>query len=148
MRTLFSQSDRQALLERLVRITPESRAEWGTMNAPKMLAHIGDQLRVALGDIDTRPRPGPMNWPILRHLIIYVMPWPKGKAKAPREAFTTSPTTWDRDVEQFRALVERFVQRGVAADWSPHPLFGPLSGRDWGVLTHRHLDHHLRQFGG
>ena len=69
MRTLFSQSDRQALLERLVRITPDARAEWGTMNAPKMLAHIGDQLRVALGDIDTRPRPGPMNWPILRHLV-------------------------------------------------------------------------------
>ena len=27
------------------------------------------------------------------------------------------------------------------------PAFGPLSARGWGVLTYRHLDHHLLQFG-
>lgn len=31
--------------------------------------------------------------------------------------------------------------------WPPHPLFGPLSWREWGVVTHRHVDHHLKQFG-
>jgi hypothetical protein len=28
-----------------------------------------------------------------------------------------------------------------------HPLFGPLTWREWGVATYKHADHHLRQFG-
>jgi hypothetical protein len=28
-----------------------------------------------------------------------------------------------------------------------HPAFGRLSGRAWGALVYRHMDHHLRQFG-
>jgi len=28
-----------------------------------------------------------------------------------------------------------------------HPLLGRLSFRKWGVATHKHTDHHLRQFG-
>jgi hypothetical protein len=28
-----------------------------------------------------------------------------------------------------------------------HPVFGTLSGKAWGALGWRHLDHHLRQFG-
>ena len=28
-----------------------------------------------------------------------------------------------------------------------HPLFGPLTWREWGVVTYKHADHHLRQFG-
>jgi hypothetical protein len=27
------------------------------------------------------------------------------------------------------------------------PLFGPLTGREWGALAYKHADHHLRQFG-
>ncbi len=26
-------------------------------------------------------------------------------------------------------------------------VFGRMSGQSWGVLQHKHLDHHLRQFG-
>src|ERR1051325_4628074 len=28
-----------------------------------------------------------------------------------------------------------------------HPLFGPLTWREWGVATYKHADHHLKQFG-
>ena len=28
-----------------------------------------------------------------------------------------------------------------------HPLFGPMTWREWGVATYKHTDHHLRQFG-
>lgn len=32
--------------------------------------------------------------------------------------------------------------------WQPeHPAFGPLSGKAWGFLVSRHIEHHLRQFG-
>jgi len=44
-------------------------------------------------------------------------------------------------------LLERIgtgLQEGMGPD---HPLFGPLRCRERGVITHKHIDHHLKQFG-
>jgi len=30
---------------------------------------------------------------------------------------------------------------------SPRCFFGKLSGKEWGELMYKHIDHHLRQFG-
>ena len=44
-------------------------------------------------------------------------------------------------------LLER-IGTGLREGAGPeHPLFGPLSWREWGVVTYKHADHHLRQFG-
>jgi hypothetical protein len=82
-----------------------------------------------------------MNW-----LVIHVLPWPKGKGKSPREFLVTRPTTWASDLDALRDLVERFSARGPNAPWPPSRVFGRISGQSWGVLQHKHLDHHLRQF--
>jgi len=29
-----------------------------------------------------------------------------------------------------------------------HSFLGRLSGEEWGIMMYKHLDHHLRQFGG
>jgi hypothetical protein len=46
-----------------------------------------------------------------------------------------------------RTYVERFATGPRARTWPEHPAFGRLSASQWGVLAHRHVDHHLRQFG-
>ena len=28
-----------------------------------------------------------------------------------------------------------------------HPFFGPMTDEEWGILIHKHLEHHFRQFG-
>ncbi len=43
--------------------------------------------------------------------------------------------------------VDRCGQQDAQGDWPKHPLFGPLSGEEWGALSWKHLDYHLRQFG-
>lgn len=58
-----------------------------------------------------------------------------------------------RDAEAERRnvllLFDRFVAGGPAACTThPHPFFGPLSPEEWAILMHKHVDHHLRQFGG
>jgi hypothetical protein len=45
------------------------------------------------------------------------------------------------------ALVERFGHADPGKVWPVSPVFGALSGKDWGALSYKHLDHHLRQFG-
>jgi uncharacterized protein DUF1569 len=149
MRSLLEDECRARLLARLRRLGPESRAQWGRMSAPQMLAHLGDQMRLMLGDMPSVPRrhSSRLSYPGIKHAWLYVLPWPKDRVRGPREAFVTQPSTWSADVAALEALVARFVARGPTGTWPAHPYFGPLSGREWGVFCFRHFDHHFRQFG-
>ncbi len=132
---------------RFRRLEPGTTARWGRMNAPQMLVHLSDQLRHALGDAPTAPRPGPLRLPVVKHIVMYWLPWPKGKVKGPREAFLTRPTTWATDLASFETLLDRFVAQSDRTDWPDHAIFGRMSRGSWGRFSYRHFDHHLRQFG-
>jgi hypothetical protein len=147
MRTLFNNACRIRLLARLSRMRPEHPPQWGQMSAPQMLAHLGDQMRLTLGDTPCSPMPSPLRYPGIKHAVLYVLPWPKGRVQSPPEGFATRPTNWSDDLAALEALVARFIARGPSGTWPEHPFFGPLSGSAWGVFCYRHFDHHLRQFG-
>ncbi len=117
------------------------------MNAHQMVCHLADQLRVALGEIKTQSRPGLLRFRPVRRLLVYWLPWPKGKLPTAPEMLTTAPSEWDRDIAALDALIARFAARSPSEEWAVHLAFGPLSGWEWGVLCWKHLDHHLRQFG-
>ncbi len=147
MKTLFSAKDRQAFAERVKRLTPDAERRWGTMSAPKMICHVGDQLRMALGDLPSSSGSGPMSLPGVKHFAIYFLPWPKGKIKTAPVMLTTDPDDFEADCNDLLALIDRFAERGPNAPWAPHPLFGTLSGKSWGALAARHIDYHFQQFG-
>ena len=146
MKALWESDAREEILGRIRALPADRTPRWGRMNAPQMLAHISDQLRMALGEIPARNGSGMMSvWP-MNYLMIHVVPWPHG-AKGPFEAFTTQPKTWDSDREALVALIADFCDKKQQAKWPEHPLFGRLSGNDWAALSYKHLRHHLRQFG-
>jgi hypothetical protein len=147
MASLFDTRDRAAILERIARLTPDRAPQWGRFSAPEMVCHVSAGLRQGLGELQTGPASGPMSHAPINWLVIHVLPWPKGKAQSPPEFLATRPTNWQDDVSRLRELIARFAARGPAAAWPPSRAFGKISGRSWGVLQHKHLDHHLRQFG-
>jgi hypothetical protein len=55
--------------------------------------------------------------------------------------------SWDADRAALLAIIQEAAGHGENFAWTPHPAFGNLNGRSWGVLMWRHMDHHLRQFG-
>jgi hypothetical protein len=146
MPSLFDPRVRTVILERISLLTPDRKPAWGRFTAPEMVCHVSSDLRQALGELDARPAGRfarfPLNW-----LVIHVVPWPRGKGRSPPEFLATRPTTWAADVGRLRDLIERFAARGPTAAWPPSAAFGRISGRSWGVLEHKHLDYHLRQFG-
>lgn len=146
MPTLFDRAAADRIRLRLDRLTPHGQPLWGTLSAGGMVAHLSDQLRAALGELACAPKRTPLNNPLMRRLVIYVLPWPKGLPTAP-ELLSTPAGDWQADMEGLRALIDRFAERGSAGPFAPHPAFGRLTGRMWGVLAWRHVDHHLRQFG-
>jgi len=147
MKSLAQAEGRQEIMNRMSRLAPDSRPRWGAMSVGKMICHLTDNLRMALGDIETRSKNKKLYQTLaVKHLVIYWLPWPKGVPTAP-ELLVTAPATFQADAERLRALVERFGTEADGTDGRIHPLFGRLSKTDWGVLQYRHFDHHLGQFG-
>jgi len=144
---MFDKASQAQLIDRIHRLRPDASRRWGRMTAPQMIAHLNDQMRHTLGDASAAGRPGPLRNPLIRYLVIYCLPWPRGRIKGPPEAFVSKPTMWEADVATLIELVNRFVARGPAGEWPDHALFGRMTGKRWGVFCHKHFNHHLTQFG-
>jgi hypothetical protein len=145
-KTLFDGAAREELGRRMESIDPGRGPLWGKMNAGQMLAHVNAALRMATGELPTKPKKSPLANPLGRWLIIYAMKWPQGAPTAP-ELLATPPGEWAGDLAQFRRLLEEVGAKPVDGDWPRHPAFGKMKGVHWGVLGYKHVDHHLRQFG-
>jgi hypothetical protein len=117
------------------------------MNVADMLEHVRLSGRMAVGElpVSSANMRAFQVFP-LKHLLLYTLPFPKGAPTAPE----LKPGASAR-LEEERAAVLELLERigtGPREGTGPaHPLFGLLTWREWGVATHKHLDHHLKQFG-
>jgi hypothetical protein len=146
MKSMWHESAAHDVRDRIRTLRPDHNAHWGKMSAPQAVCHLAESLKMALGELPVVPKNVPIRYPPLKQLIIYVAPFPKSAPTAP-ELLARAPRDWDADVADLQSLVDRFAARGRRATWVEHPAFGRLSGRAWGVLVYRHMDHHLKQFG-
>jgi hypothetical protein len=148
MQNFFNTSDAQTLLERLSKLTATTPARWGKMNAGQMLVHLRDGIDLALGKRPSTPQgPAFLRTAFGRWLLLGPVRWPPGQP-APqemdgdRQGSSTSSFTADMALLQERL---RLIEQATALQ--AHPFFGQMSRTEWGRLTWKHLDHHLRQFG-
>jgi hypothetical protein len=146
MKTMWDAPARQELRDRLARLTPAAPRRWGTMSSPQMVAHLVESMRMAIGDIAVPSKNLPIRFTPIKQLIIYWLPFPKGAPTAPM-LVSRPPGDWPSECATLLALVNRFTERDRDARWPDHPAFGKLTGRAWGVLAYRHIDHHFKQFG-
>lgn len=147
MGSILNETDRAEILSRMSSLSVSSSARWGSMNVVSMLQHLRLSARMTLGEL-TVPSANrrPLQMFPLKHLILYVLPFPKGAKTAP----ALKPTDVASFEEERDALLESLEQIGTGpreGRGPDHPLFGPLTWREWGVVTYKHADHHLRQFG-
>jgi hypothetical protein len=147
--SLFEASRVKEVKQRLRHLQPDSQRCWGKMNPAQMLAHCSVGIEVTMGQI--RPP----------RILIGRIIGPAIKRVALREGEPfrrNSPTApvflvkGDRDFaterDRLDGLIDRFAAAGPAGCTShPHSFFGRLTPDEWGILTYKHLDHHLRQFG-
>ena len=147
MGSILNESDRAAIVNRVRSLSASSTRRWGTMDVTGMLRHLRLAAQMNVGDLEL-PSANKRAFQMfpLKHLILYVLPFPKGAPTAPR----LKPEA-GASFEEERAAVLELLERigtGPSEGAGPaHPLFGPLSWSEWGVATYKHTDHHLRQFG-
>jgi hypothetical protein len=147
VRTLWDSDAPKELLARLGRLTPDTKARWGKFTCPDMVAHLNDSMRMVLGDITPAPKKIPIRFFPLKQLVIYVLPFPKGVPTAPELIARCGRAAWADELKVFPELMARLATLPSDARCPPHPAFGTMNRRSWGVLTYRHLSHHFAQFG-
>jgi len=147
MRSILNEGDRTEITNRLQSLSASSAARWGSMDVTNMLHHLRLSARMTLGELpvaSVNKRAFQM-FP-LKHLILYVFPFPKGAPTA-TELKPSDAAAFD---EERTALLESLERIGTGprdGKGPAHPLFGPMTWREWGVVTYKHADHHLKQFG-
>lgn len=148
MGNLLLMRDRVAVGHRLERLRPDSIRLWGGLGAHTMLLHLVDGLRIAFGEARHDVRDSWRNSWFGRWFVIDCpLPWPRGRIQAPPELFASPAEhefAWDRN--RLSEYIQRFAI-GPHQTWGISPILGRLSPRQWGRLSWRHVDHHLRQFG-
>jgi len=147
MRSILNESDRAEIVKRVQALSISSTGRCGSLDVASMLQHLHLSARMGLGDL---PLPSANKRAFqmfpLKHLILYVLPFPKSAPTAPGLKPGAAVV-----LEDERAAVLELLERiGTGPRDGPgpaHPLFGPLTWREWGVVMYKHTDHHLRQFG-
>lgn len=143
--TLMKTDDRESLLARLERLRPDSKPAWGTLDAPRLLCHLSDALRVALGELSAVPRHSWLTRTLGKLVVVHTgFQPPPGKVKTAPEMLTSKPASWEADLAVCQQLAARV---GSGAARGEHPTFGPLTPEEWGKLSWKHISYHLRQFG-
>jgi hypothetical protein len=112
-----------------------------------MLRHLRLSALMTTGELEVRSvNKRPFQMFPLKQLLLYVLPFPKGAPTA-RELKPEAAESFEEERTALLELIERIGTGQREGDGPGHPLFGPLSRREWGVLTYKHADHHLKQFG-
>lgn len=147
MATAWDSAYRAELADRVTRLSADAKPRWGKFNATGMLAHVNDSYRMVLGDLYVKPKNLPIRFPPLKQLIIYVAPFPKGAPTAPELLARCDGADLAEEQRSYVELLNRVAAITPETKLAPHPAFGVLTHRAYGVLIARHTDHHFRQFG-
>jgi uncharacterized protein DUF1569 len=147
MRSILNEADRNELANRLQSLSASSNRRWGSMDVVAMLQHLRLSAGMTLGElpVSAKNKRAFQVFP-LKHLILYVLPFPKGAPTAP-ELKPAVEASFEDERTALLELMERIGTGPRDGAGPAHPLFGPLTWREWGVATYKHTNHHLKQFG-
>ena len=146
--TLFDAQSYHDIVQRVNTLRVDSVRAWGSMSSAQMLEHVSRALEMALG----RP---PMSQALLGKLLSWMVRkdfvgdklFGKNGPTAPAFKVTGEPDFAAVHMKA-TALLREFHELGErGCDGHVHVFFGKMTGSEWGVTQHKHLDHHLPQFG-
>jgi len=152
MKTIFDQTVRNELTNRIGKLSPESKAQWGKMNVYQMTKHCNRWNNWVLDKEDYA------DYTYKQDFIGKIFgKWalksntknekPIGKNMPAGKAFTINDIEGDVEAQKIKwvqliADYEDFSNPGFV-----HDFFGKMSKEQIGIFAYKHFDHHLRQFG-
>jgi hypothetical protein len=148
MNSIYDKNSIDALIARVNKLTPESKALWGKMNAAQMLQHCKLASDVAFGDQNLKINPlMKLLGKMLKKKVFYGAGLKKNSPTA-KEFIIPSAFDFEEAKNGFIANLTKIANEGKSAiTVMNHPFWGKLSYEDWDALMWKHTNHHLEQFG-
>lgn len=149
MKSVFNLNDVNEVINRIDRLTPETKALWGSMSVSQMLAHCNVSYEMAYENI--HPKPNFFMKLILKSFVkkyvVSEIPYKQSLKTAP--AFIiTEDKDFAKEKERLVNYIKKTQELGEAFfDGKESHSFGPLNKTEWNNMFYKHLDHHLHQFG-
>lgn len=149
MKNLFEAARVQEVKDRIASLTPDSKRLWGKMNAAQALAHCSLAMEWAVGDkIPPRMFLGRILGRIVKPLALKDDAPMRRNSPTAKDLIVQDGRDLSREQERLCGLIDRFSSAGPSGcSTHPHSFFGRLTPDEWAILSYKHLDHHLRQFG-
>ena len=148
MKTIFNEADKNEIISRIEKLTPETQHVWGKMNVGQMLAHCAAGAQMPTGDLIVKSSPVAFIGQFFKNAIINnEKPLRKGSPTAP-ELTMVDQKEFEKEKAAFIAAVNKLYtggENGIKTE--KHAFFGKMTPKEWGILNYKHADHHLRQFG-
>jgi Protein of unknown function (DUF1569) len=147
MATLFNNNEYQNLLQRIEQITPQTQNKWGKMDAAQMLKHLNLGVGGSVNDLKLEDESNILTRSVVKWVVMYVInSFPKS-SKTGKSLVVKDTQDFEQEKRTLLMALEKMQAKGENGVFNAHPLFGKLTGKEWGVLGYKHLNHHLKQFG-
>lgn len=148
MKNIFNQTDTVEILNRIDKLSPNLRPQWGTMDVAQMLAHCSSFHDIAMGNaFPPRGRLGVLIGTFVKPIFFNDKPLARNMSTIPT-ILIVEEKEFETEKEKLKQKIITFQNNGPEKCTShPHPFFGKLTSEQWGKGLYKHLDHHLNQFG-
>ncbi len=148
MKSLFEPSAFQEIKDRLNQLDENFQGLWGKMGVAQMLSHCKNPLEVALGKKRLKKPNFIMKllYMSFKSAMYNDTPWKKN-IRTPKEYIVDTEKNFHEEKTALMELISEFYELRHLENLDPHPTFGYFTHEQWGMLQHKHLDHHLTQFG-
>jgi hypothetical protein len=150
MKNLFDAAVVSQVKTRLGQLEPQSERRWGKMKPAQMLAHCSVSMQWAVGEVV--PEKGALPVRLMGRLVkpmVFRNDDPLRKNSPTATALIVADErNLGTERDRLSGLIDKFAAGGAAGcTKNPHSFFGTMTAEEWAILTYKHLDHHLRQFG-
>ncbi len=142
---LFNNEDYNIFIERINKLTADTKPKWGTMNAAQMLAHCAEIQEVCNGkELKKTPFIVKLFKGFIRKMVLNDKPYKQSEQTHPQ--YVTASTEQDFEQAKSRFIASLDAMRAHRGD-GHHSLFGKMNEeeRSWGM--YKHHTHHFEQFG-
>ncbi len=146
VKNLFDPAVKQEIIDRINKLTPESKALWGKMNVSQMLAHLEVPISVAEGTHKlNRTFFARIVGPLVKPIIYNNKPFKRHLPTDPAFVMIGNEKDFETEKQKLLRIVNNFSENSIVNE--VHPFFGKMNKEQWSRGTWKHLDHHLQQFG-
>ena len=146
IKNLFDASVKQDIINRINKLTRDSKALWGKMTVGQMLAHCQKPIGVAEGTHKLkRTFIGKLLGPLVKSILYNDKPFKRELPTDKSFIMTGTEKEFEKEKSTLLEMINNFTEQNMVD--TPHPFFGKLTNEQWSNGMWKHLDHHLQQFG-